>query len=198
MISLGVLVLFGFGCARAVIKTTDETKNSPASSETKIDRTAVLLEAKQQGLIMDTPEIDRMKDISVRVEDLKVQKNSDLKSLLAMDVKKWHAAALADVTGGNSFGLAHTQYLNGRFTLIASLGGLPTTGNGAFYKGWLVRRGDSMSVLETGTVEKIGEQFANAYLSAEDLSLYDFFVITLQTSVEQTEPGEHILEGMIR
>ena len=198
MILLSVFALFGFGCTKLPTNSETDTTGSDVNPETQIDRRAVLLDAKQQGLIMDTPEIEQMRDPSVLVQDTKVQKNISSASLTAADLKTWPAAALADVTGGTSFGLVHARYQNGQFTLLAALGGLPAPQNGALYKGWLVKRGNEMRVLDTGRIEMNEKQFVNAYVSAEDFSTYDFFVITLQANAESSQPGEHILEGVIR
>jgi len=196
LIVLSIFTLVGFGCTKLPTSSKTDTKDS--ASQSQMDHRAILLDAKQQGLIMDTAEIDRMKDPSVIVQDSKTQKVSDVASLIASDTKTWSAAALADVTGGNSFGLVHTHFQNGEFKLFATLGGLPVPQNGASYNGWLVKRGTDMKVLNTGTIELSGKQFVNTYLSAEDFSNYDFFVITLQSSSDSTQPGEHILEGVIR
>ncbi len=193
VITLAVVSLFGFGCA----KSPDAQKQSSVTAQT-IDRNAILLDAKKQGLIMDTPEIDHMKDPSVLIADEKKQELKSLATYLALDLKTWHVAALADVTGGSSFGLAHSLNKNGHFTLVAVFGGLPALNNGSHYEGWLVKRGDGMHVVNLGVAQTSGEKFVNAYESGTDFSSYDFYVLTVETSVATSEPGEHILEGVIR
>ena len=187
--SLAFIAVLGFGCVSA-----SQKKTAPAV----IDRSSILLDAKKQGLIMDTPEIEHMKDPAARVQDAKKIVLKDLKSYQTLDVKTWHAAALADVTGGGSFGLAHTSNQNGHFTLIAVLGGLPVLSNGSHYEGWLVKRGDGMSVVDLGSATALGDQYMSVYESNTDFSSYDFYVLTIETGDASSGPSEHVLEGVIR
>jgi hypothetical protein len=185
---LVVLIFIGFGCMK-----------SPKIDQKSVDRSAILFEAKQQGLIMDTGELERMKDPSNMKDDNKKQVVFDFAPYLAMDLTGWRAAALADVTGGQSFGLAHARFAKGTYTLVSVMGGLPTLGEGYFYEGWLIKRGSPFRVLSTGRVQLIEGKFVNIYSSKEDWSSFDFYALTLEP--ENNDPaanGEHILEGMIR
>lgn len=179
----------GFGC----VKTNKPTE----TPESTIDRKAVILEAKQNGLIMDDGEVTRMKDTSVLVVDDQKRPAQSLTVFESETFSGWLSAALADVTGGSSFGLAHTKTIHGVFTSYAKVGGLPEPAQGYHYEAWLVRRRDGMKVLNIGTFEKSGEFFVSTYASKMDLSAFDFYVITLQPDAS-SEPAEHILEGMIR
>ena len=179
----------GFGCVREASKDQGNT----------VDRSAILDEAKKEGLIMNDEEIVRTKDPSALVEDHETQPAKDLASYLKLDVKNWRAAALADVTGGQSFGLAHARFEQGTYTLIAEMGGLPALEKGFFYEGWLIQRGNPFRVLSTGRVEQIDQKFINVYTSREDLSSFDFYSLTREPEEGSPGPdGSHILEGMIR
>lgn len=186
---IGLIALFGFGCSR-VSKPAEENKQD-------IDRTAILLEAKKQGLIMDTGEIQHMQDPDVLVLDDKKLSTPDSTFLNGVDFKSWKAAALADVTGGTSYGLVRLNFLQGKFRVAATFGDLPQTTDTSTYQAWLVKRGDGMKVLNLGTLNVIGNVMTLTYASKVDLSEYDFFVVTLQTP-NTTVPGEHLLEGVIR
>lgn len=188
---LGMIAIVGFGCSRVVTKKVD-TNQSPV-----IDRSAILLDAKKQGLIMDTGEIEHMKDPSVIVVDEKKETPADFATFNTVDLKTWHAAALADVTSGTSYGLTHAKFENGQFQIIASCGGLTAPTDGSVYEAWLVKRGDGMKIVDLGKLNLADKLMTLTYASKADLSEYDFFVVTLQ-SPNQTVPGEHLLEGVIR
>ena len=191
MFLLAIVTLVGFGC----------TKASPAPQEKSpetIDRNAILLEAKQSGLIMDDGELGHMKDPVVLVQDEKKAKAPDVKLFATESFKSWRAAALADVTGGTSYGLAYTKFEKGSFTLYAKMGGLPVPSDGYHYEGWIVKRNDGMRVIDVGTAVQEKDQFLNIYSSLEDLTGYDFYVLTLEPNDDNSSPAEHLLEGMIR
>jgi hypothetical protein len=190
MIGLAACIaIVGFGCNRAVTTTDDQKKD--------IDRTAILLDAKKQGLIMDTGEIERMKDSSVLILDDKKTSSPSWAEFEGMDFKTWNAAALADVTGGTSYGLARLNFSNKLFRVVANFGDLTQPTDGSTLQAWLVKRGDGMKVVNLGTLISADQFTVLTYATKTDLREYDFFVVTLQPP-NSTIPGEHLLEGMIR
>lgn len=190
MIGLAVcVVVVGFGCNRAV-KPADDQKED-------FDRTAILLDAKKQGLIMDTGEIERMKDSSLFILDEKKIASPSWAEFEGLDFKTWNAAALADVTGGTSYGLARLNFSNELFRVVASFGGLTQPTDGSTFQAWLVKRSDGMKVVNLGTLIPGDQLMILTYATKTDLREYDFFVVTLQPP-NSSVPGEHILEGMIR
>lgn len=188
---LGLVVIVGFGCSR-VVSTKPDTKQTPS-----IDRSAILLDARKQGLIMDTGEIEHMKDPSVIIVDDKKTAAPDFTTINAMDFKTWKAAALADVTSGTSYGIARFKFTGDQFEATATCGGLVQPTDGSYFEAWLVKRGDGMKIVDLGKLNPKDTLMTWTYASKTDLSEYDFFVVTLQ-SPNQTAPGEHLLEGMIR
>ena len=186
------LLLVGGGCFndKETLSTSTQTL-----SET-IDRDSILTEAKENGLIMKEDEIAQMKaqplesDIGIFFTD--VSRYEEL------SVKGWSSAALADVTGGDSFGLAYAHFENGTYTMIAKMGNLPEPAQGYFYEGWLVRRGDLFSVLSVGRAVKTEKGYMSVYQSSLDLSDHAFYVLTLEPEDQKTAPEEHILEGSFR
>ena len=189
VIVVGVLMLLGGGCFGG---NADESTENAGD----IDRDAILFEAKENGLIMDSEESQSMMD--ALADDSGESSIASAESYLDLDFKGWDSAALADVTGGESFGLAYSVVEGGVFTLVAKMGNLPKLGDGYFYEGWIVRRGEEMSVISTGRVESSGIWFVNAYTSATDLSDHDFYVLTLEPDDGDPAPAEHILEGTIK
>jgi hypothetical protein len=181
------LILLGGGCFGG--KTQSEV-------DEVLDRHSILFEAKEQGLIMDDEEIVAMSGTSLFEGEWKTMTN--VAAYLDRDVTGWSAGALADVTGGGSFGLAHTVFEAGRFTLIAKLGGLPDPAEGYFYEGWLVKRGNNLSVISTGPAVKNDDWYVNVVVSSVDLSDHDFYVLTLEPDDGDPAPAEHILEGIIK
>lgn len=191
MILFALITITGFGCVKPSSQTTKP------SSET-IDRNAILLDAKKNGLIMDDGELEHMKDPVVLIQDEKRLNTPSIKLFENETFKNWHAAALADVTGGTSYGLAYVKYEKGRFTLYAKIGGLTPSSDSYHYEGWVVHRNDGMKVVDVGSVVQDKDQFIITYSSSTDLSTYDFFVLTLEPNDDNVTPAEHILEGMIR
>lgn len=162
-----------------------------------IDRNSILLEARKNGLIMDDEEIAAMASVQFEV-DQEGRNVENVYEFLNTNVKDWWSAALADVTGGNAYGIAHATFKTGSFTLIAQMGNLPDPASKYYYQGWLVRREGSLTVLSLGRVQKTENRFAIVYLTSTDLSAYDFFVVTLEFDDGNPAPGEHILEGILK
>lgn len=104
-----------------------------------------------------------------------------------------HQAVLTDVAGGTATGTvqaasARGYRLSGEFTL-------PEPEEGYFYEGWLVRR-FPLSVISTGSLEQeSGSMYTNVYTSAEDLSDYNQYVLTIEPDDGDPAPAEHVLEG---
>lgn len=182
---LAVVVLFGWGCTKI-----RQDQNQPP----EINREEILFDAKQSGLIMNDEEILRMATIPIQ---LTVQGNNpqDVSDFLFVDIDGWKSAALADVTGGGSFGLAFLEHKNSQFTFIAKMGNLPEPIQGAVYQGWLVKRGETMSVIPVGNAIRVGEQLVNVFVSSTDISDHAFYVLTLEEQPDDFIPEEHILEG---
>lgn len=186
-----LLVLIGAGCS------APQTEEDSTQMNDEIDRDAILLEAKENGLIMDAEEIALMRDAEI-IEDSQKRTVYDIETYLNQNTSGWASAALADVTGGESFGTALAQFDAGTYTLIAKMGNLPEPAGDYSYAVWLVRRGDDLSVLYAGEAVKTEQGFAHAYVSSADLSEYDFFVLTLQQKSDTLIPEEHILEGTLK
>lgn len=188
VVLIGILLLVGFGCRRV----PESTKGS-----VEIDRDQILSEARKSGLIMDVEEIARMAETTVQ-QRISGSSPSNVSDYISKEVLGWKSAALADVTGGGSFGLAFLQTENGYSTLIAKVGNLPALEEGQWYEGWVVKRGDEMRVGSVGSVVPAGDQYAIVFITQTDLSDYDFFVLTREQQDENSLPSQHVLEGSFR
>ncbi|MBI5370184.1 anti-sigma factor [Candidatus Uhrbacteria bacterium] len=185
---LGLAILAGFGCQRQAPTPVDPSV---------INRDQILLDARKNGLIMDAKETQALSDSSV-VQSIEGKIPVNIGALLKKDFSGWKSAALADVTGGGSFGLAFMTREDGSSIVVAKMGNLPTAPEGAHYEGWLVHRGDTLRAVDTGGVTVQGDQVINAFQSAEDLSDFNFYLLTLEASDNNATPGTHVLEGILK
>lgn len=99
-------------------------------------------------------------------------------------------ADLADVTGGNSTGIATREYTIGVFkhTVLADL---PDPENGQFYEGWLASGEESIS---TGKMRTAKGGYILEYNSSVDYSDWNKVVVTVE-KVNDKLPEKHVLEG---
>ncbi|MBI4256624.1 hypothetical protein HY626_01040 [Candidatus Uhrbacteria bacterium] len=162
-----------------------------------IDRTSILAEARENDLIMDEGEIAAMAS-ATREGDSFGRSPGDLTTYLETNVKDWRSAALADVTGGEGFGIAQATFAQGTFTLIAEMGNLPEPSSEYFYEAWLVRREGELAVFSLGRAQKTQKGYTMVYLTSTDFSDHDFFVLTLELDDANPAPAEHILEGTLK
>ena len=104
---------------------------------------------------------------------------------------------LDDVSGGSAAGDAKARFKDGAYELVATFEGLPDPQGTDFYEGWVVRRGANMSVVSTGRVEEEAVGYLNLYMSSDDLTDHDFYVLTLEPDDGDPAPAAHILEGVL-
>ncbi len=178
-----------FGYVRNASKDQDNTG--------EINREAILSDARKSGLIMDETEIARMENAVVE-KPASAKFITDVSPYKDLTFNEWRSGALADVTGGGSFGLAHSRFANGTYTLVSIMGGLLPVSDNAFYEGWLVKRGDTPRMISIGPVVTLDERAFSILTANEDLTSFDFFVLTLETNDANPKPGKHILEGTLQ
>ena len=185
---LAALLLLGAGCA----DSSESTQTQPT-----IDRESILFEARENGLIMNEAQINAMVAAPLEI-DQEGRLVENVQEYVKTDVKDWLSGALADVTGGDAYGIAHATLQSGSFTFIAQMGNLPEPASEYYYEGWLVRREGSLAVLSLGRIQKTEKGYALVYLTDTDLSDHNFFVVTLESNDGNPAPGEHILEGILK
>ena len=188
---LVTIILLGGGCFG---KKVEETATD---GTVEIDRDAILLEARENGLIMSADEVEVMTSLEP-VAVASPTSPSNITSFLEADKKGWSSAALADVTGGESYGLAHATFENGLYKLRVEMGSLTEPSETFSYQGWLVKRGEAMIIVNIGTAVKTETGYSMVFTSSQDLSEFDFFVLTLEQTGGLSTPEEHILEGSFR
>lgn len=192
-LSLVCLALVGFGCF---------SKNTGESSDENpvIDRQEILENAREAGLIMDEDEERAMAQAEnlVAVSGNIFVDEQKLETAKGDEYRK--SGALADVTGGGSYGIVKTKAEDGIFTLYVVVGALPVLQDDQHYEAWLVKRDAMMKVVSLGDTfipKGKEDRWSFLYTSREDLSPYDFFVLTSEWNDGDTTPGLHILEGTI-
>lgn len=169
----------------------------PQTTPENIDRNAILDDAKKSDLIMDDAEIEEMSK-AVFEQPINGHAITDVSLYQGSQFESWRAGALADVTGGSSFGLVHTHLDHTTFTLVAQMGGLPSLTEQSFYQAWLVQRGNQMNVISLGKATIVEDKLFSIYSADQDLSAFDFFVLTKEQDDGNEAPSEHLLEGIIR
>ena len=185
-----VFIFAGVGCLKL------NTDGDFSNGETSIDRNEILENAKESGLIMDDEEVEEMNDgTHLRTDEGSVQFYDALKIEEMMLESYDYSGALADVTSGGAYGIVKAGYEDGVYKLYASLGDLPELQEGMFFEGWVVKRGENMQVISTGELVELEDGFVNLYESTENLTGFDFYVVTSEWDDGDPSPGLHILEG---
>jgi len=100
-------------------------------------------------------------------------------------------------TDGLSTGTAMSNYDGNEYILFAEFDALPDPIDDDFYEGWVVQK-DPFMFISTGIVKKINGVYINAYKSGEDLTNYDFYVLTLEPNDGDPAPADHIVEGTMK
>ncbi len=189
--TLLTLVLIGGGCFGK------KAEESSSTEPVEIDRDAILLEARENGIIMSQEEVAAMSSLEP-ISVAGASNPTNVTAYLKADMKGWSSAALADVTGGESYGLSHATFENGIYTVVADMGNLTEPAEAYSYQGWLVNRKGSLMAVNIGTAVKTETGYAIVFTSSQDLSEFDFFVLTLELTAGLSTPEEHILEGSFR
>lgn len=97
-------------------------------------------------------------------------------------------------TNGEALGVAKSNYDGTQYLLYATFESLPDPNEDDFYEGWIVQK-DPFMFLSTGIVNQVNGVYTNAYKSGEDLTNYDFYVLTIEPNDGDPAPADHILEG---
>lgn len=103
--------------------------------------------------------------------------------------------SLSPVNGGNATGEVKSTYKSGNYFLTAEFTKLADPG-ASHYEGWIVRKGTSWHVINTGKVVKVAEKWMNTYASGTDLTDHTFYVLTLEKD-DDPSPGSHVMEGYL-
>ena len=101
-------------------------------------------------------------------------------------------------TGCTASGKAMARVVDGVYELRATFDNLPDPQGDDFYEGWIVRTGDNMDVVSTGSLARINGQWVNVYESDTDLRDHLFYVLTIEPNDGDPAPADHILEGVMQ
>lgn len=163
-----------------------------------------MLNQQQDGEVIEKDVEDAM-DKMEPTEDAMMKKVDDemMKGMMSMTYE--YSGQLADVTdgndvrgintGGNSSGVARASFKDGSYMLLATFENLPDPAGTDFYEGWVVRKGENLSVISTGKAEKTVGKYSNTYSSGSDLTDHTFCVLTIEPDDGDPAPADHILEG---
>jgi len=101
------------------------------------------------------------------------------------------------ITEGKTHAIIKSHYddLKKQYVLYGTFTGMPKLREGYYYEGWLVRKEPNFSIISTGKVVLIDEEFTSVYVSVTNLSDYDYFVVTLEHNDGDPKPEVEILEG---
>jgi hypothetical protein len=128
------------------------------------------------------------------------KKDESLKAVdeeTAMEMKELlytYSGDLVDVSGSNATGVAKSNWDGSQYLLIATFENLPEPVNDDFYEGWIVRK-EPFEFISTGKAEMIDGVYTNVYRSDQDLTSYDFYVLTIEPNDGDPAPANHVLEG---
>ena len=108
-----------------------------------------------------------------------------------------YTGVLEDVSDSGARGSATAGYnFQEVYTLKATFSNLSDPEGTDFYEGWIVRRGLNFNVLSTGKVERNSEGiYENIFLSDEDLTDHNFYVLTIEPDDGDPAPADHVVEG---
>lgn len=97
-------------------------------------------------------------------------------------------------TGGNATGVAKANWDGSQYLMVATFENLPEPQNDDFYEGWIVRQ-EPFEFISTGELMLVDGEYVNGYRSDEDLTEYDFYVLTIEPNDGDPAPADHIVEG---
>lgn len=113
-----------------------------------------------------------------------------------------YSGELSDVSGGSASGRAMAGFIDGSYNMYATFNDLPDFGENFFYEGWVVRK-SPFAFISTGVLNTKDGVYSNTYMSGNDYSGYDFYVLTIEPTNDgingkpDPAPVEHILEGVM-
>lgn len=100
-------------------------------------------------------------------------------------------------TKGQSNGEAKARFADGTYEMVATFENLPDPLEDDFYEGWLVRH-QPFKFISTGKLTKTDDGYTNRFTADEDLTAFDFYVLTLEPNDGDPAPADHIVEGAMK
>jgi len=204
LITVAIVALvgyFGFSYFNPTVEneTMDKSPESMAAmEEVMMDEDVMMLKEDVVMVkedVMMVKEDAMMKKEGIVMEEKGVEAPQNGEELLA---KYQFGAVLEDVANGNSSGQAMAGYSEEGYRMIATFKNLPEPKGTDFYEGWLVQK-SPLDVISTGVVEKNQDGvYVDTFVSADDLTSHDFYVLTIEPDDGDPAPADHIVEGTFR
>jgi hypothetical protein len=188
--TLLVVIFGGIGCLK--LQTTAEQTE-------EIDTAQIIASAKENGLIMSDEEIAQMVESSKDPHETGKVELTPLEVEEMLDADYEYSGALADVTGGKSYGMAHANFDQGKFDLRVKIGNMPELEEGQYFEAWLVDRSAHQRSVSLG--QFVQDEMGNYYFvfrGGAVLLDYEFFVVTMEWDDEDVSAGLHVLEGVLK
>ena len=148
-------------------------------------------------------EVDNSKSLTIMMREGEISEDEMMKEVdsgmveAMMEIVYEYSGDLADVTGGESSGVAKANYKDGQYNLLVTFENLPEPVGTDFYEGWIVRKGVNFDVISSGVVNKVEDVYTNLYASLQDLTDHSFYVLTLEPDDGDPAPAKHIVEGTL-
>ena len=204
IITIIALVIIVVGVAYYVIQQQAQ-KAEIVQEKTTVEKDKETIVEKKNGkaIIDKVTEAMMMKAEPTKDAMIKIVDDTMMKEIMAMVYQ--YSGQLADVTegkiirgtsyDGKSSGTAKANFKDGAYSLLVTFENLPDPQGTDFYEGWIVRKGPQFSVISTGEVGRVDEVYTDTYLSGEDLTDHNFYVLTIEPDDGDPAPADHILEG---
>ena len=204
IITIIALVIIVVGVAYYVIQQQAQ-KTEIVQEKTTVEKDKEAIVEKKDGETMTDEETEAMMMKAEQTRDAMMKNVDDTMMKEMMTMVYQYSGQLADVTegktirgtstDGESSGIAKANFKDSVYSLLVTFENLPDPQGTDFYEGWVVRKGSQFSVISTGEVEKVDEVYTDTYLSGEDLTDHNFYVLTLEPDDGDPAPADHILEG---
>lgn len=120
------------------------------------------------------------------------------KSFPLIDVTNGATFNESITTNGEALGILEVSSGTNQTMLRAVFEKIPVLPQSYYYEGWLVSSEDPSVNLSTGRVAMDDKNnFVNDFVSSDDLSIYDRYILALEPEAEHIGPAIHLVEGKI-
>lgn len=182
LIIIGALILFGVGAV--FVLNSDGLLNQNNEEESAENEMSGAPQADEATKETDTATANEMKDLLYKFSGnlADVTNGEDVRGVN---------------TGGEATGIAKSNWDGNQYLMFATFENIPDPQGEDFYEGWVVQR-EPFMFISTGVVEQVDGSYTNAYRSDQDLTSYDFYVLTIEPNDEDPAPADHIVEGEMK
>ncbi len=176
-----VFLLSGFGC----------------NSKDNVEKETMTGKMELGEFVGDMQTKEKMEESTVSTDKMMKKFNGTETGMMMTKTDYQYEGFLEDVSGGNASGVAKASFEDGTYKLLASFSDLPPLEKDYFYEGWVVRK-NPFDFISTGAAKNMGGIYNNLYQSDQNLTDYDFYVLTLEPDDGDPAPAAHIVEGTMK